>query len=68
MDFSIVRGLLIALFIWSLLKLIMFIELCKISKVVMHLNSCSMDLSCDTNLAARKRERRKVWARKRECD
>ena len=25
-------------------KLIMFIELCKISKLVMHLNSCSMDL------------------------
>ena len=29
-------------------KLIMFIELCKISKLVMHLNSCSMDLGCDT--------------------
>ena len=25
----------------------MFIELCKISKLVMHLNSCSMDLGCD---------------------
>ena len=26
-------------------KLIMFIELCKISKLVMHLNSCFMDLA-----------------------
>ena len=25
----------------------MFIELCKFSKLVMHLNSCSMDLGCD---------------------
>ena len=29
------------------MKLIMFIELCKISKLVMHLNSCSMDLGRD---------------------
>ena len=29
-------------------KLIMFIELCKISKLVMHLNSCSMDLGRDS--------------------
>ena len=29
-------------------KLIMFLELCKISKLVMHLNSCSMDLGHDT--------------------
>ena len=29
-------------------KLIMFIELCKISKLIMHLNSCSMDLGRDS--------------------
>ena len=28
-------------------KLIMFIELCKISKLVMHLNPCSMDFGRD---------------------
>ena len=28
----------------------MFIELCKISKFVMHLNSCFMDLGCDNFL------------------
>ena len=28
-------------------NLIMLIELCKISKLVMHLNSCSMDLGRD---------------------
>ena len=28
--------------------LIMLIESCKISKLVMHLNSCSMDLGCDS--------------------
>ena len=28
-------------------KLIMFIELCKINKLVMHLNPCSMDFGCD---------------------
>ena len=28
-------------------KLIMVIELCKINKLVMHLNSCSMDLGRD---------------------
>ena len=28
-------------------KLIMFTELCTISKLVMHLNSCSMDLGHD---------------------
>ena len=30
-------------------KLIPFIELCKINKLVMHLNSCSMDLGRDTS-------------------
>ena len=28
-------------------KLIMFIELCKINKLVMHLNPCSMDFGSD---------------------
>ena len=28
-------------------KLIMFIELCKINKLVMHLNPCSMDFGRD---------------------
>ena len=47
------------LFIWDfylILGLFMFIELCKISKLVMHQNSCSMDLGHDISWLKQSRE------------